>query len=288
MNEIFLKEFNKVQRILIICEHESFRKKLFEDIPSILDKNHFVIFYRKRKITNWNFSIYLNLISTAFSKKTIVVSEYFNLIPRLISFITFSESMSILYGVLTKNNFKKKNIKLSPLFTSLYANHFYVVNRIETLQLVKKHFPHSRTTFIDLQRKVENSELGNYCLWISQCWEEDNLNEIESFQKLLINKLSNLTELIIVKHPRDHNNKYCDLRNATLTQINSIFDFVEKNGLPKYTFGFSSSALLELKDYNFRVLRFEDKNVSKFNSNNKDIGSIKLINANQIETLFRC
>lgn len=287
INDIFKKDFNKVQRIVIVCEHESFRKKLIEDIPSILDINHCVIFYKNRKVTNLSFSTLLNLVLTAFSKNTIVVSEYFNLIPRIVSLVTFSESISIIYGVLTKNNFKKKSIIPSPLFTSLYAHHFYIINRVETFELVKKHFLYSKSTFIDIHRKIKNYETANYCLWISQCWEEDGQNEIESFQKLLINKLSNITELIIVKHPRDHINKYNHIPNKTLMQMNSIFDYVENKGKPMYTFGFSSSALLELYDYNFNVLRFEDDNISMFNSNNKDIERIEVINTDQIEALFK-
>lgn len=287
MNDIFKKDFNKVQRIVIVCEHESFRKKLIEDIPSILDKNHCVIFYKNRQVTNLSFSTFLNLLLTAFSRNTIVVSEYFNLIPRIVSLVTFSESISIIYGILTKNNFKKKNIKSSPLFTSLYANRFYIINRVETFELIKKHFLHSKSTFIDIPRKIKNCETANYCLWISQCWEEDGQNEIESFQRLLINNLSNFTELIVVKHPRDHIKKYNHIPNKTLMQINSIFDYVENKGRPMYTFGFSSSALLELYDYNFNVLRFEDENISMFNSNNKDIKRIPLIKSNHLEALFK-
>ena len=44
---------------------------------------------------------------------------------------------------------------------------------------------------------------------------------------------------------------------------------------------------MEHVEYNFKVFRFEDENISKFNSNNNDIGLIELINSDQIYALFK-
>ena len=278
---------NDVKLYIVISEHKSFEEKFQNDF--ILNKKSTVVFLnyssKKIRINSWkDFFIILKY----FFEKTIVISEYYNFVPRLVSIFSNSFSLSIIYGVLTENNFNISysfRLKfLKKLLTPLYADQFIIVNRQYSYELLKKYFFKQTIDFININRKFKNTFIDskNYCLWISQCWEEDGHFEIEKFQKECISKIIAFHDLIIVKHPREKNNKY--LNQVVLDSLNNAVQYCELNGSPKYVYGISSSALLEFKDYDMKVFKFENSFVRDFNSNNVDLMEIKTLTFSELHT----
>lgn len=286
MNDTFKHQFKKSKNILIVCEHNSFKKKIFADLPALTNLNYLIIYYKNRKISQLNIKLLFKIFSYFFKSNSLVISEYFNFIPRLIAIITRSHSLSVIYGVLTKNNFNIQSKYPFTFIKPLFADTFYVVNREYTSDILKSNMPKSLIKLFKINRNIKG-KISNYCLWVSQCWEEDKNYSIEKFQKELILKISKISNLIVVMHPRENSDKYKNFNFEIILNINSVFELIKERGLPKYVFGLSSSALLELKDYNLNVFRFENSIVREFNANNLDLHSISLLNKNKIDQLFK-
>ena len=286
-----LKKFYPKTRVyIIVCEHNSFKKKIEQDF-NVSELNNLIwIYYSGNGLQNMNLKKTF-LLFFAFFSKSIVVSEYFNFIPRLISILTLSKSISVIYGVLTSNNFKntKKNHSFlsSRLTHKLYADHFLIINRKQTHQLIKSNFKSKRVDFIEIKRTLKTvKNKSQYCLWISQCWGEDGHKQIEKLQQKCIARLNLFFEVVVVCHPRDSKTKYETLQNKKLYSLNNAIEFCKNNAPPNYVFGIASSALLEFKDYGQKVLRFRNKEVDSFVSNNFEIDEIKSIDLEAVKSNF--
>jgi hypothetical protein len=66
--------------------------------------------------------------------------------------------------------------------------------------------------------------------------------------------------------------------------LNNAIEFCKNNAPPNYVFGIASSALLEFKDYEQKVVRFRNKDVDSFVSNNFEIDEIKSIDLDAIKS----
>jgi hypothetical protein len=141
------KIYPKTRVYIIVCEHNSFKEKIEQDFNISEINNLIWIYYSGNGLKNMNLKKTFLLFLAFFSKST-VVSEYFNFIPRLISILTLSKSISVIYGVLTSNNFKntKKNHSFffSRLTHKLYADYFLIINRKQTHQLIRSNFKSKR------------------------------------------------------------------------------------------------------------------------------------------------
>ena len=143
MNDTFKHQFKKSKNILIVCEHNSFKQKIFADLPAITNLNYLIIYYKNRKISQLNIKLLFKIFSYFFKSNSLVISEYFNFIPRLIAIITRSHSLSVIYGVLTKNNFNIQSKYPFTFIKPLFADTFYVVNREYTSDILKSNMPKS-------------------------------------------------------------------------------------------------------------------------------------------------
>lgn len=280
--------FPKTKVYIIVCEHNSFKKKIEQDFNISEINNLIWIYYRGNSLKKMSLKKTVLLFLTFFSKST-VVSEYFNFIPRVISLLTLSKSISIIYGVLTENNFKKKNkfniFLFSRLTHKLYADHFLIINRKQTHELIRANFKNKRIDYIEINRTLKaGKNKSQYCLWISQCWREDGHHHIEKFQQKCIARLNRFFKVVIVCHPRDSKAKYGTFQNKKLFSLNNAIEFCKTNAPPNYVFGLASSALLEFKDYGQKVIRFKNKYVESFVSNNFEIEEIKSIDLNDIKS----
>jgi len=278
----------KPDLIIVLSEHESFEKKIKSDFS--FNRNCEVIYarYTGKKIVS---SSIFYLVKRACFKKSLVISEYFNFIPRFLSLITFSKSISIVYGVVTERNFRNfRNYKLSFLnkfLNSLYADIFIVVNRKYSFELFRKYFKNQKIYLKNFDRKFSNQKINNnYCMWISQCWKEDGNLKIEDLQIKAIRNLNLHCDLKIVMHPRDTSFKYKNYENDIIYSLNNAIDYCELNGFPKYVFGIASSALLEFTDYNCNVIRFENSESIDFSKRNIELKSLKVISFSEIKNLF--
>lgn len=268
----------KISKIIIVLEHNSFKEKLLEDFE--LPKNIEIITYNGRSL---NFSFF-KLFKMFFFTKTLVVSEYYNLIPRIVTIITNSRSISILYGITneSKVKFPKPYLRLiNKVFCPFYADSFLIINRMSTKKVFEKKFGTTKVKFLKLKRNkfLKTNEI--YSIWISQCWIEDRLDEIEIFQKSCINKISSFTNLVIVKHPRDKASKY-DNSNLVLDNMSEATKFFKVKGEPINVFGIASSALLELNDHGFNVIRLENKFTKQYTHDLVEIRALKSIYQEQL------
>lgn len=279
--------FKDVKLYIVVSEHKSFEEKFKNDFK--VNENSIFVFlkYSGKKISLNNYNDFFIILKHLF-KKSIVISEYYNFLPRIISVFSNSFSLSIIYGVLTENNFKNfYNFRLKffqKLLTPLFADQFIIVNRKYSYELIKKYFFKQTVDLVNMNREFKKNikHSKNYCLWISQCWEEDRHFEIEKFQKECITKIGFLHDLIIVKHPRDKVDKY--LNQKSVDSLNNAVKYCESNGYPKHVFGISSSALLEFKDYGVNVFKFENSFVRDFNSSNVDLLEINTLTFLELDT----
>lgn len=259
--------YNTVDNFLVICEHDSFKRKILRDLGETKKLQIFDYNGRKAKFS------FLKIFFKYRLKKTVVISEYFNLIPRITSLVTNSESISVIYGIISKKKLRPLRSKiwlLNTIFHPLYAKKYIVINRINTFNTISKNFFNSQVDFVKLDRKIKNTKTGNYALWISQCWEEDNLHALESFQQKCISELNQKISLIVVSHPRDDTKKYINFKK-TLQSLEETMGFMELNGKPKTVFGIASSALLELWDYKLNVIRLENEQSKYFIDEEEEI-----------------
>lgn len=270
----------KVKNVILVCEDQVFYNKVNNDFNlNVLA----TVFYKKKCIK----SIKLN--PNIFFKNTIVVTEYANFVPRLITILTFSKIYSILYGFINKKNFIKKPSSfriLNLIFYGLYSDKFFVVNRIGTFKTLQSFFEPKQLEFIELKRsQLTTKHINNKCIvWISQCWGEIGKHKIEKRQQSIINYINNYANLIVVAHPRDKIKKY-----EHYNYLNTLIDFKNytiKNGMPNLVLGFSSSALLELKELNYNVKIFNDHYVEKVIENDLEFSSLDRVDYNNINDFF--
>lgn len=274
---------NENKNVILVCEDQLFYDKIKKDFNLNVMAT---VFYEKRRIVSvkFNSSIFFILFKTTF-----VVTEYANFIPRLITIITFSEIHSILYGFLNKKNFIKKLSRfrfLNLLFYGLYSDKFIVVNRIGTFKTLQAFFEPNQLEFLEFKRpQLTTKHINNKCIvWISQCWGEIGKHEIENKQQSILNYINNNTNLIVVAHPRDKINKY-----ERYNYLNTLIDFKNhtiKNGMPTLVLGFSSSALLELKELNYNVKIFNEPSVEKVIENDLEFSSLDRVNFKNINNFF--
>ena len=121
-------------------------------------------------------------------------------------------------------------------------------------------------------------------VWISQCWGEIGKHDIEKRQQSILKYINNNTNLIVVAHPRDKINKY-----EHYNYLNTLVDFknyTTQNGMPSLVLGFSSSALLELKDLNYNVKIFNEPLVEKLIENDLEFSSLDRVNFKNITNFF--
>ena len=272
-----INHFN-ISKIIIVLEHNAFKEKLLMDFE--LPDNVEIISYSGR---TYNF-FFFKLFYKFFFTKTLIIGEYYNLIPRIVTLITNSRSISILYGI--TNELKVKSPKfylrlINKLFCPFYADSFLIINRISTKKIFEKKFGTTKVNFLKLKRNNFSKANEIYSIWISQCWIEDGLNEIEIFQKSCINKLSSLTNLVIVKHPRDKVSKYNN-SNLVLDNMSEATRYFKAKGQPANVFGIASSALLELHDCGLNVIRVENKSTRQFVDGIIEIEALQSITKNQI------
>ncbi len=120
-------------------------------------------------------------------------------------------------------------------------------------------------------------------MWISQCWEEIGYHEIERIQRICKSKLEARTELLIVQHPRDAEGKYGDTESSSIiTCLSGVFDYIKKHGPPSMIYGLTSSALLELKDYNLNVTRVTSEIIEAISNFNKDLLKLNSIHIDEL------
>ena len=277
-----MKSFNKnidLQNsfIILVVEDESFYKKTRKDFdlkPNILIK------YRKRKILDIKF---YGLSFKALFQKRILISEYFNAIPRLIGFITFSTTLSIIYGVLNHDNFKKQGFWFKKLLNPLYANKYLVVNRVATFKTLNTIHP-GKVDLIYIERqKLVNKKSKNFIVWISQCWMEFGRQDIELLQQQCIDKLRIKNDLYIVLHPRDTLLKYTSYKaSKKVNNISGLLELINQIGYPDKIYGMTSSALLELKDYNLEVVRIKNQLLADIVDQNQELLKLDAIDKDDI------
>ena len=248
--------------IILVIEDDSFHLKIKKDFnlkPNILIK------YSKRKILKIYF--YEFSYKVLFQKR-ILISEYFNAIPRIIGFLTIATTLSIIYGSLSYDNFKKRRSWIKKLLIPLYADNYLVVNRKATFETLNAIYP-KKVNFISIERQKPVIKKSNkFNVWISQAWAEIGREDIELFQQQCINRLQRKNDLYIVLHPRDTSSKYtCFEDSRKINNISGLMELIEKVGYPKKIYGLTSSVLLELRDYNIEATRIEHELLNTVNKN---------------------
>ena len=274
---------NNLKNVILVCEDKSFLSKINDDFNLNIV---LTIIYEKRKITSLKFSRNIFFI---FFRKTTLITEYPNLVPRLISLITFSKINAIIYGFLNSKNFKKKLYKvrfLNLIYISLYADYYYIINREGTFNTLKSIFGIKRVKLIKLTRPklFLADKKNNDIIWISQCWGEIGELGMEEKQQKCINYFHFTQKLIIVSHPRDKTEKY-----KSFNYIDSILDFkkyILNNGAPKLVLGFTSSALLEINEMGVNVKRITDCEIEKIILEEVEFQSIDKLEIRNIENII--
>ena len=270
----------KNKNVILVCEDQVFHDKVNKDFNlNVLA----TVYYEKRCIKSVKFN------SSIFFKTTYVVTEYANFIPRFIAIITFSKIHSILYGFLNKKNFIKKPSRFrffNLLFYGLYSDKFFVVNRRGTFKTLQSFFEPKQLEFVKLKRpQLTTKHTNKKCIvWISQCWGEIGKHDIEKRQQCILKYINNNANLIVVAHPRDKINKY-----EHYNYLNTLIDFKNytiKNGMPSLVLGFSSSALLELKELNYNVKIFNEPYVEKVIENDLEFSSMDRVDFKNIINFF--
>ena len=263
---------HKIKHIILIHEQQAFKDKLLTDFD--LPSDILSIRYSKKRVET-------SSLCKAFKlrfKKTLVIAEYFNYIPRILTLLTSSIGLCVLYGVLPENKLNKPKSKfrlVNLVFCPFYSDYFIVINRNQTYNKFKNAFVDKKISFINVKRKELDKSKVSYSVWISQCFAEDGLYDVEKFQNWCISLISKKNNLIVIKHPRDAEEKHKNSRKV-LASLSEGLKYFEKNGKPETIYGISSSALLELYDYGCNVVRIENE-IFNYWGHNEDFLGIKSI-----------
>ena len=273
-----IKRYTKDRLVIVVAEDIQYIQKLEADFEVSID---LLIIYTGRRIV----SLKNNSVSifSLLNKPKVVVSEYFNAVPRFFGILFGANTLSIVYGVLNISNFQKRRSFLRKLREPLYADNYLVINRRATFNALES-VHNENVKFVPILRNIgEVIPKENYSLWISQCWEEIGYNEIEVIQRECKSKLEARSKLLIVRHPRDADEKYSDVdSNLVIQCLSGVFDYVKLHGPPSMIYGFTSSALLELADYNLNVTRITSDVVEVISDSNQDLLKLNSVHIDEL------
>ena len=224
----------------------------------ILDNDHLIFWYNGRKITNiqihknghlTNGRIYhlLTLIYFIYYADEIV-TEYANFIPRLSAIIFRKRLVSVIFGILTRANFRKLKFipnKMQPLTADKYV----IFGKYNPTRYLCDYLRASATVLLkdrsdlpDFRNKIE----GDYILYIGQAFEKDRMQFYDDWEHKIVSELdrARVTQ-IYCRHPRSL------MRYKYKQEINGYSEclqFIAQYGRPKLALSLSSSLIYELKE----------------------------------------
>jgi len=263
---------------LVVCENDVFYRKLCHDYS--LPDGHIRVDYQERcLLDSWTRVIWLCLF-----KRSIVITEYPNAVPRIISLVTNSKLISVIYGIVTPEKLVKHQPSrlVNLVCTSLFADHYYVVRRQGTYNSLQLAHGSDRVSLVlGKSSKHKCIAIVDKCIWISQCWGEDGYDEIEKFQQSCLDSLAEKYLVEVILHPRDTHGKY----GEKVKQYDGMWSFVNslnRNGCPKRILGIASSAMLELHDMGLNVKRVQNNETISWANGLDDLATIPVMHIKDI------
>lgn len=181
-----------------------------------------------------------------FSKYLVV--EYANFLPRAVAFLLCKPIISVLFGTLTKNNFKKYRFipaKLQPLRADTYI----IVgkyNQTKNITIFLKSFSNvifkSRVDIPDFQ----GIPIKDYILFIGQSFDKEGMFFYQAWEhKIMLLLMSSGNKIIYCRHPRSNKSeKYENEINGYAECI----EFIKENGRPDLAVSLTSSMINELRE----------------------------------------
>ena len=234
------------------AQFEKLKSNYVDDTKSLL------IIYKGRRIQkveifengllhNINiFKVYEVILLIIFSKYLVV--EYANFLPRTAAFLLRKPIVSVLFGTLTKNNFKKYKFipaKLQPLRADTYI----IVgeyNQTKKIAIFLKSFSNvifkKRADIPDFQ----GIPIKDYILFIGQSFDKEGMPFYQGWEhKIMLLLISSGNTVIYCRHPRS--NKSENYEKEIDGYIECI-EFIKENGRPDLAVSLTSSMINELRE----------------------------------------
>jgi hypothetical protein len=232
---------------------------------SFLRFNYFVYYNGRRVISvykqnNKNFSeksSILKLSIDSILKKSVVVCEFSNLVPRLFALLTFSAIESHIFGYVNENTLKcvlaypyfPKILKR--LFCNQYSSKYIVYGRFNpTINVCNKLINagievifRPRTDLINLRNRILKK--NDFIVYVGQSWDALGKSGHQLLENKITKYLSDNFSFIYCRHPRS---KFSNAYKDELLGYDELLNFLIISGTPRLVVSLSSSLIYELKE----------------------------------------